>query len=846
MTDPVQAVWFEFQRLGLPPMSHEVEIRRLAQVSRTVLINYPGFVRVAAFRGELALAVDLLHRLARVSAAGAQMLHDAYPGLSFPLAEVADGLVHEATPETEPAALKKVLRLCLRAPSSQEFTFLLWNYGLVARVCPGAFDEILGIDRERLVRYPGAVRKQWLTRGVDLITSGRTEEGIAFLRLQSAESRRLLGLTHAVLGDLRTVIAYYCSSLCGRTLGVLPLEVSSYRVDRPFTNGKAVFLPPTLALAPDLGTNERLYSALAAQVAGALALGTYGFDPEKAGLDFELQGRYGLALPQIRPVIDQEYRGRVTEIRESRTGDLEALFAHGRKLLLLETSLEKFFFRFPVPVLARRLFGLVETRRINARLAEKYPGLGEDLVQLGARQRTLRKPRNRTLEDGRSQQFEDLLEGVVRYALGQEPSDRDPPLLSQARPLFDRVLVSGSTVEDSARAVMDVFHLFFERTNVVAWCTAHDVRTFFEGLIQPSYHPEILLQDAPECLYPGDVKPLSAPVSAPEERSLDLTRIGGGTRERRNTDFVKALQEGRTKVYRYPEYHEATGALEPGWCTLFEQKGPSDDGGFYEKALKKHVATWKKLRKRFLQLKPEETELQRKWLSGDEVHLDDALDYATALRRGSTPDEKIYTKKVVNVRDVALAVLVDSSSSTDLEVEGRKILDIEKESLALLASALDALGDDFALYSFYSQGRNKTVFSVIKDFSEPWGLEARSRVGAFPAFAANRDGCAIRHATAKLLDTPNKTKVLLMLSDGIPADLDYGGSAGETNRHAIEDTRRAVQEAKLKGVVPFCLTIDRDAKDYIGHLYGDFHFSILNDPAKLPERLSKLYLRITK
>lgn len=843
MSDPVSTVCFEFQRLGLDPATHEAQVRQLALVARAVLVNYPVFVTTALRRRELPLAVDLLHRMARVTSAGAQMLHDAYPGLTFPLAEVADGLVHEFTPETETGALRKVLRLCLKAPSSQEFNFLLWNFGLVARTSPGALDEVLALDRDRMQRQSASVREQWLTRGVDLITSGRSEEGIAFLRIQSAESRRLLGLTHGVLGDLRSVIAYYCSSLCGRTLGVLPLEVSSFKLDRPFTNGKAVFLPPTLALASDLETNHQLYTALAAQVAGALALGTFGFDPEKAGLDTELQDRYGLQLPQIGDVVNQEYRGRVSEIRASRTGDLEAVFPNQRKLLLLETSLETFFLRFPVPVLVRRLFGLLETHRIDARLTEKYPGLGVDLAQLGACQRTLRKAPARTSPEGtRDAQFEALLEAVILLALGRPSGPGDPALLTRVVPFFDRVAVPGATVEDTARAVSGLFQLLFERTNVVAWCALHDVRSFFDGLLQPAYHPEILLEDSPEFLCAADRRPRDqAPLA---DRGLDLTRTG--IRDRKSLDFVKALQEGRTKVYRYPEFHQATGALEPAFCTLFEQAGPSESDGFYERTLKKHAFTWKKLRKKFLQLKPEELELQRKWLSGDEVHLDDALDYSTSLLRGSTPDEKIYSKKVVNVRDVALAVLVDSSSSTDLEVEGRKIIDIEKESLALLAGALDALGDDFAVYSFYSMGKDKTVFSVIKDFVDPWGAEARGRVGAFTAFAANRDGCAIRHTTAKLLDTPNKTKVLLMLSDGIPADLGYGDSAAETNRHAIEDTRRAVIEAKVLGIVPFCLTIDKGAKDYIAHLYGEFHYSILDDPSKLPERLSKLYLRITK
>jgi len=115
------------------------------------------------------------------------------------------------------------------------------------------------------------------------------------------------------------------------------------------------------------------------------------------------------------------------------------------------------------------------------------------------------------------------------------------------------------------------------------------------------------------------------------------------------------------------------------------------------------------------------------------------------------------------------------------------------------------------------------------------------------AYGSNRDGCAVRHACHRLTQLQNKTKLLILISDGIPADLDYGGaSAVDTSQYAIEDTRRALQECRMRGIVPYCITIDRTARKYIPHMYGDYSYTILSDVRLLPEKLSRLYLKLTR
>ena len=184
---------------------------------------------------------------------------------------------------------------------------------------------------------------------------------------------------------------------------------------------------------------------------------------------------------------------------------------------------------------------------------------------------------------------------------------------------------------------------------------------------------------------------------------------------------------------------------------------------------------------------------------------------------------------------------------SDETVGQHKIIEIEQISLALLASALSLIGDTFGIFSYFSLGRHRVFFNVVKDFHEPWGNRTQGRIENVRAYASNRDGCAIRHAASRLAQQPHKTKLLIILSDGIPADLEYGGtSSAETSHYAIEDTRRAVIECRMAGIVPYCITVDRAARAYIPRLYGDYHYVMLNDVTHLPEKLARLYVRFTR
>jgi nitric oxide reductase activation protein len=164
---------------------------------------------------------------------------------------------------------------------------------------------------------------------------------------------------------------------------------------------------------------------------------------------------------------------------------------------------------------------------------------------------------------------------------------------------------------------------------------------------------------------------------------------------------------------------------------------------------------------------------------------------------------------------------------------------VEKEGLTLLAEALQSIGDEFAMFGFSGHSRNLVNFYKIKDFEEAYGELIRQKIGAIESQGQNRDGTAIRHTTAKLLGRPAKIKLLILLSDGKPLDEDYKGV------HAIEDTRMALREARASGIHPFCITVDRNASEYIHEMYDQVSYTIISNITTLPQKLPRIYKQLT-
>jgi nitric oxide reductase NorD protein len=174
----------------------------------------------------------------------------------------------------------------------------------------------------------------------------------------------------------------------------------------------------------------------------------------------------------------------------------------------------------------------------------------------------------------------------------------------------------------------------------------------------------------------------------------------------------------------------------------------------------------------------------------------------------------------------------------------KRIIDLEKEGVALLLQALESIGDIYGIYGFSGYGRENVEFYVIKDVEEHLSDVVKRRIDKISPLHATRMGPAIRHATAKLDKQEAKTKILFLISDGRPQDRGYSRE-GVEKEYAVHDTHMALVEARHKEIIPFCLTVDKAGHDYLKSMCGDMGYEVLADIGSLPERLPMLYRQLT-
>lgn len=319
----------------------------------------------------------------------------------------------------------------------------------------------------------------------------------------------------------------------------------------------------------------------------------------------------------------------------------------------------------------------------------------------------------------------------------------------------------------------------------------------------------------------------------PEAR---VVRAPGTPREVLESDTAATSAESatargveRAEGIAYPEWDYRVGAYRHPGAIVRPVAAAPGDAAWVERVLERHAALVRGVRRRFDGLRPRRLQLGRQ-LDGDDIDLLACVAAFADRRAGAPSDDRLYTAARPGRRDLALAVLVDASASTDAWVAGGlRIVDVEKEALVVLLEALDVLGDRHAVLAFSGEGPGAVRVSTVKAFDERSGPSARRRVAGLEPDGYTRVGAAIRHATTLLGAERARHRLLLLLSDGKPNDVDeYAG------RYGIEDTRQAVAEARLQGLVPFCLTVDREAPAYLPAIFGPGRYAVLSSPGLLP------------
>jgi nitric oxide reductase NorD protein len=292
----------------------------------------------------------------------------------------------------------------------------------------------------------------------------------------------------------------------------------------------------------------------------------------------------------------------------------------------------------------------------------------------------------------------------------------------------------------------------------------------------------------------------------------------------------------------YPEWDYHSKSYRPDWVSLYESLHPSGDANDIDKLLQKHAALAKQLKQILDRLKPQNYVRVRYQEEGSELDLDVAIRSLIDFKSGSTPDTRINMSHHHDSRDIAVMLLLDLSASLDEIPDGceQSILQLSQEAVALLAWAIEHLGDTFAIAGFSSNTRHEVRYQHIKGYSEHWNDEVKARLAAMEAGYSTRMGAAMRHAAHYLAAQKAEKKLLLILTDGEPSDIDV-----DDQRLLIEDTHKAVQELDQQGIFCHCINLDAQADDYVADIFGQ-QYTVIDRVERLPEKLPRLFLSLTK
>ncbi len=284
----------------------------------------------------------------------------------------------------------------------------------------------------------------------------------------------------------------------------------------------------------------------------------------------------------------------------------------------------------------------------------------------------------------------------------------------------------------------------------------------------------------------------------------------------------------------FDEWDYRRQGFRSNWCRLNFKRLHGVKGTFVPNTMEKYRGQILQLKRQFEMMRTQHRFVGRQ-REGEDVDLDALTEAFADVKAGLIPSERLYIRLQRDERDIAALFLVDMSSSTEGWV-GTAL----KEALVLLSEALDSLGDRYAIYGFSGMRRTRSEIYHIKGFEEDYSDEIKGRIAAIAPVDYTRMGPPIRYFTDVLVKMDAKVRLLIILTDGKPED--YDDYKGE---YAIEDTRHALLEARNAGIHPFCITIDREAQDYMGHMFGEINYTFINDVKKLPLRVPEIYRMLT-
>jgi nitric oxide reductase NorD protein len=667
--------------------------------------------------------------------------------------------------------------------------------------------------------------RDWARRGLEK-TNENSRRVQAYYSLESKASQEALfkiegGLT---LDSIAHTLRLYIEGLTGRSLRIASL--ASIPEEAKIGDGTTIYLPSVVAEFEDERENFRLFKVLAAHGAGQIEFLTFAQNAPETNA----------AMNEIR----EAFKQRREEIRGD-APDTSAREAEG-------VDFVRVLGQFPNPDLATRLFTTIENGRIDFLLRTVYRGIRRDLDFVRARL-VDRRP---DIDEIPAEllPFELLFQLAICGGPTADALRSYPTVIRELeRILADYVFREDATVADALIATRHVYEFFVEQPSQSdsqntdtdeggeGGEAGDDAPLAETDAEQNGQRQQIEIRDDPFSLWNSGQQQEISPdqdifnrLHGPESPEQDLER--------------------GDRAFYYDEWDRELADYRTRWCRVIERGGSRGSRSFVELVRSRYAGVISSIRYQFQLMRPENLRRIRGEIDGEDYDLQAVIDYALDKRSTGLIDDRLYTRKLRRERDVAVSFLLDMSSSTARTISrypnhpytqpGQRIIDIEKEGLVLMSEALEAVGDAYSMQGFTSEGRRNVKFYLIKDFSENYSAEVERRIGGISYQNNTRLGAAIRHATSRLARQDARTKLMIVLSDGRPYDHDYGDS-----RYAREDTRMALRQARVEGITPFCITIDRESEDQLRDMYGEVGYTIIDDVLSLPERLPGIYSRLT-
>ncbi len=704
-----------------------------------------------------------------------------------------------------------------------------------------------------------------LSQGLDLLSAAAlqrfVDQGLDRLGRDPQATRRFLSLrsghgretcrslqTAVTLASARTRLNRYLQARTGQTGRVRPLSAIRRPQDSPVpggmqsgTDGVHLYLPDAVDCFASRTENARLLNFMAKFEAGLMEFDTFAFDLERA------RDLGCLTDPQPVPA----------------TRPAEAM-----------SDFSTFSRRFDNPRLALDLFTIFEHARIRVRLTHAYPGLVRDglpLFQDALRSQT---------EQATPAPFLDVCYGVLALNLPIPGGIANDPTAS-------------ALIGDLARrfAANDPLTMRVEHcAGLVTQCYERVRQMLATGPVSPAplsppYRRPLqaeridaagrdadqqagrLLERLRSCglkIYRGDLRQLlqhaaGRPTAAAIEKLvcrppasrdetgtdhipppvvpvpaniLDPAELPGGIEDPADVDRITWQKEWNALIGDYLHDH----------VRVRDRRLGGTDTTFYETILAQCDGLVRQIRNAFELLRPEGISILRPWVEGDEFDYRALLDVALDRKAGLLPSDRVYIKRVKQRRDVAVMLLVDLSRSTSNIVEGAlgSVLDVAKEAIVLFTQALEVVGDAYALAGFSGTGRLGVDFFRIKGFDEPLNARVKGTIGALTPQRNTRMGAAVRRATRELMAQENRVRLLMLIGDGFPNDIEYKG------HYAVQDTRQAIAEARSHGIITQAITVNLPASPQLDDLYGAVRHSVISEVRELPDKLLRLYGTLTR